>query len=53
MPVKRIITGLSRFDLDEKGEHGYLVVLSRSGIAYRQRFSDGVYGGKRDRKSVV
>ena len=48
MPVKRIITGLSRFDLDEKGEHGYLVVLSRSGIAYRQRFSDGVYGGKRE-----
>ena len=48
MPVQRIITGLSRFDFDDKGEHGYLVVLSRSGAPYRQRFSDGVYGGKRE-----
>lgn len=48
MSVQRIITGLSRFDFDEKGEHGYFVVLSRSGTPYRQRFSDGVYGGKRE-----
>lgn len=48
MPVQRIITGLSRFDFDNKGEHGYLVVLSRSGHQHRQRFSDGPYGGKRE-----
>lgn len=48
MPVKRIITGLSRFDFDDKGEHGYLVALSRSGVKHWQRFSDGVHGGKRE-----
>lgn len=48
MPLQRIDTGLSRFDYEEKGEHGYLVNLSRQGVKYVHRFSDGVLGGKRE-----
>lgn len=44
--VKRIITGLSRFDSDEKRDHGYLVNLSRQGVPHRKRFADALYGGK-------
>lgn len=44
--VKRIITGLSRFDHDEKRDHGYLVHLSRQGVLHRKRFADALFGGK-------
>lgn len=44
--VKRIITGLSRFDHDEKRDHGYLVHLSRQGVLHRKRFADALHGGK-------
>ncbi len=47
MPLKRIDTGLARFDYDEKGDHGYLVNLSRQGVKHIRRFADGVFGGKR------
>ncbi len=47
MPMQRIMTGLSRFDHDDKREHGYFVMLSRRGERFQKRFSDGVYGGRR------
>ena len=44
--VKRVITGLWRFDHDEKSDHGYLVHLSRQGVLHRKRFADSLHGGK-------
>lgn len=48
MPIKRIDTGLSRFDFDDQREHGYLVNLSRQRVKHVRRFSDGIHGGKRE-----
>ncbi len=44
--VKRVVTGLSRYDLEEKRDHGYLVHLSRQGVLHRMRFADSKHGGK-------
>lgn len=44
--VKRIVTGLSRYDHEEKRDHGYLVHLSRRGVLHRMRFADALNGGK-------
>ena len=48
MPLKRIDTGLSRFDYDLKRDHGYLVGLRRRGVKFVRRFSDNTWGGKRE-----
>lgn len=44
--VKRVVTGLFRFDHEEKRDHGYLVHLSRQGVLHRMRFADSLHGGK-------
>jgi hypothetical protein len=52
-----IMTGLSRkkpprnirrVDLDDKRDHGWVVTLQRKGAIIVKRFSDGIYGGKRE-----
>lgn len=39
---------ITRIDLDHKGDHAWVVTLQRKGAVIRKRFSDGVYGGKRE-----
>lgn len=39
---------IRRFDLDAKCDHGWVVTLQRKGAIIVKRFSDGVYGGKRN-----
>jgi hypothetical protein len=39
---------IRRLDHDAKGDHGWIVTLQRKGAAIVKRFSDGIYGGKRE-----
>ena len=39
---------IQRVDNDSKGDHGWVVTLQRKGAILVKRFSDGVYGGKRE-----
>ncbi len=47
MATKTIETGICRFDLDNRGAHGYMVRIMRRGRMYQEFFSDSVWGGKR------
>lgn len=47
MPTKRIQTGITRFDITERGTLGYMVRISRGGEKHNRFFSDKEYGGKR------
>jgi hypothetical protein len=39
---------IKRLDHDAKGDHGWVVTLQRKGAIIVKRFSDGIYGGKRE-----
>jgi hypothetical protein len=39
---------IRRVDHDSKGDHGWIVTLQRRGAVIVKRFSDGIYGGKRE-----
>jgi len=39
---------IQRVDNDSRGDHGWVVTLQRKGAILVKRFSDGVYGGKRE-----
>jgi hypothetical protein len=39
---------IRRLDHDAKGDHGWIVTLQRKGAVIVKRFSDGIYGGKRE-----
>jgi hypothetical protein len=39
---------IRRLDHDAKGDHGWIVTLQRKGAVILKRFSDGVFGGKRE-----
>jgi hypothetical protein len=43
-PPRNII----RVDNDSNGDHGWVVTLQRKGAIIVKRFSDGIYGGKRE-----
>lgn len=47
MPTKRIQTGITRFDIVDRGTLGYMVRISRNGKKHNRFFSDKEYGGKR------
>jgi hypothetical protein len=38
---------IGRVDLEDKGDHAWIVTLQRKGAVVVKRFADGVYGGKR------
>lgn len=47
MPTKRVEAGITRFDIDERGTHGFMVRISRQDQKFNRFFSDKEYGGKR------
>ena len=47
MPTKRVQKGITRFDVDERGTHGFMVRIARRDEKYNQFFSDREYKGKR------
>jgi hypothetical protein len=46
MSTKRIAPGITRFDIEERRTHGYMVRMARQGIRHQKFFSDLKYGGK-------
>ena len=47
MPTKRVQTGITRFDIMDRGTLGYMVRISRNGKKHNRFFSDKEFGGKR------
>jgi len=47
MPTKSVCVGVTRFDIDERNTHGFMVRISRCGTKYQRFFSDSKHGGKR------
>lgn len=45
--TKRIALGITRFDIEERRTHGYMVRMARQGIRHQKFFSDMKYGGKK------
>lgn len=53
MTTKTVATGITRFDLDDKNIHGFMVRMCRKGKHINEFFSDARCGGKRKaRKSA-
>ena len=47
MPTKTVVTGICRFDFDDRKVHGFMVRIMRRGEMHQEFFSDKRYGGKR------
>lgn len=45
--TKRIAPGITRFDIEERRTHGYMVRVARQGNRYQKFFSDIKNGGKK------
>ncbi len=47
MPTKKVERGITRFDIDERNTHGFMMRICRRGKKIHEFFSDNAYGGKR------
>ncbi len=47
MTTRTVETGICRFDLEDRGIHGYMARIMRRGESHQHFFSDSVHGGKR------
>jgi hypothetical protein len=48
LSAKNVPRNIRRVDHDLKRDHGWVVTLQRKGAIITKRFSDGIYGGKRE-----
>ncbi|MDZ4852362.1 MAG: transcriptional regulator [Pirellulaceae bacterium] len=53
MSTARIGPGITRYDLETSGSHGYMVRICRKGKKTSEFFADKKYGGKRNAKKMA
>lgn len=53
MTTKTVATGITRFDLEDKNAHGFMVRICRKGRQINEFFSDGRCGGKRKARKAA
>ncbi len=53
MTTKTVTTGITRFDLDDKNVHGFMVRICRKGKHINEFFSDARCGGKRKARKAA
>ncbi|MBL8852355.1 MAG: hypothetical protein JNK57_00160 [Planctomycetaceae bacterium] len=52
--TRRVAPGITRFDIEERRTHGYMVRIARQGLRHQKFFSDMKYGGmKKSRAAAV
>jgi hypothetical protein len=51
--TKTVSTGITRFDLEDRKVHGFMVRISRKGKRFNQFFSDKQCGGKRKARKAA
>jgi hypothetical protein len=47
MPTKKVERGITRFDIDERNTHGYMMRICRRGEKVHEFFSDSSHGGRK------
>ena len=47
MPTKKVERGITRFDIEERNTHGFMMRICRRGEKVHEFFSDTAYGGKK------
>jgi hypothetical protein len=53
MTTRTVATGITRFDLDDKNVHGFMVRICRKGRHINEFFSDSRCGGKRKARDAA
>lgn len=53
MPTSKVSKGITRFDLDDRHSHGYMVRICRNGQRYNEFFSDDRCGSKANAKRAA